>query len=292
MRLLFPTRSRFTRCAALAALFTALAASGVAQTRINDTFSDGNLGTNTSGTGAGFVSRGQATVTESGGALVFQATGYSTQVIASNPANAFNPFTAGLPTTLTATFGTLGNSNWNRQWFGYGVNGTGGDHWYPNGGNQGLYLSILYNNAGEDGTYGLASGHRGNLIAVSSTGTPTTLASWDWTTLPTDGFSFSLTTTDTTYALQFTGATVSTYVLGASSGTLTGLGTISSNFNVNIHGQTASGGTNGFTLDSLSVSASAIPEPSTYALIFGTLALAGVIAHRRRQNKAARQAGN
>jgi membrane protein involved in colicin uptake len=97
MRLLLPARSRFTRCAALAALFTALAASGVAQTRINDTFSDGNLGTNTGGTGSGFVSRGQAAVSESGGALVFQAAGYSTQVIASNPANAFNPFTAASP---------------------------------------------------------------------------------------------------------------------------------------------------------------------------------------------------
>lgn len=91
---------------------------------------------------------------------------------------------------------------------------------------------------------------------------------------------------------KITGATVSSYVLGASSGTLTGLGTISSNFNVNIHGQTASGGANGFTLDSLSVTASAIPEPSTYALIFGTLALAGVVIRRRRQNNAARQAGN
>lgn len=31
------------------------------------------------------------------------------------------------------------------------------------------------------------------------------------------------------------------------------------------------------------VSFTAIPEPSTYAAIFGALALAGVVVHRRRQ---------
>jgi hypothetical protein len=190
MRLLLIAHSRFTRCAALAGLFTALAASGVAQTRINDTFSDGNLGTNTGGTGAGFTSRGTSLVTESGGALVFQAGGYNTQVIASNSANAFNPFTAGLPTTLTATFGTLGfDPSFNRQWFGYGVTGVSDNHWNPpSRGGQGLFLSILYNNAGEDGTFGNATAHRGNLIAISSTGALTTLASWDWATHRRDRF--------------------------------------------------------------------------------------------------------
>lgn len=270
-----------SRFASLLALLASFVAPLCAQTRLADAFSDGNLGTNTGGTGSGFVSRGQATVTESGGTLGFQAGGYATQVIASQVANAFNPFTAGAPTTLTATFGTLGfDSSFSRQWFGYGVTGAAGDHWYPNSGGQGLYLSILYNNAGEDGTYGNATGHRGNLIAVSNTGARTTLASWDWAALPTDGFSFSLTTTDTTYSLLFNGATVSNYILGASSGTLTGLGTIGANFNVNIHGQTAAGGANGFTLDALSVTA--IPEPSTYAVICGALALGFVLARRRR----------
>jgi hypothetical protein len=40
-------------------------------------------------------------------------------------------------------------------------------------------------------------------------------------------------------------------------------------------------------IDNFSYSASAIPEPSTYAAIFGSLALAGTIWHRRRQRKAA-----
>lgn len=38
--------------------------------------------------------------------------------------------------------------------------------------------------------------------------------------------------------------------------------------------------------DNFSVSVSAIPEPSTYAAIFGSLALAGTVWHRRRQRKA------
>jgi hypothetical protein len=41
------------------------------------------------------------------------------------------------------------------------------------------------------------------------------------------------------------------------------------------------------SFDNLSISVSAIPEPSTYAAIFGSLALAGTIWHRRRQRKAA-----
>jgi hypothetical protein len=39
-------------------------------------------------------------------------------------------------------------------------------------------------------------------------------------------------------------------------------------------------------IDNFSYSASAIPEPSTYAAIFGSLAFAGTIWHRRRQRKA------
>lgn len=37
------------------------------------------------------------------------------------------------------------------------------------------------------------------------------------------------------------------------------------------------------SLDNISLTAHAIPEPSTYAAIFGALALAGVVVHRRRQ---------
>eukprot|EP01012_Entosiphon_sulcatum_P042059 TRINITY_DN55997_c0_g1_i1.p1 TRINITY_DN55997_c0_g1~~TRINITY_DN55997_c0_g1_i1.p1 ORF type:complete len:290 (+),score=20.69 TRINITY_DN55997_c0_g1_i1:309-1178(+) len=47
--------------------------------------------------------------------------------------------------------------------------------------------------------------------------------------------------------------------------------------------------TGSFRIDNLAIngSVSAIPEPSTYAAIFGTLALVGTVWHRRRQRKAA-----
>ncbi|MDP1581445.1 MAG: PEP-CTERM sorting domain-containing protein [Candidatus Didemnitutus sp.] len=48
-----------------------------------------------------------------------------------------------------------------------------------------------------------------------------------------------------------------------------------------------SGTDHGLAIDDFSLSYTAIPEPSTYAAIFGALALVGVIAHRRRQKHAA-----
>jgi len=54
--------------------------------------------------------------------------------------------------------------------------------------------------------------------------------------------------------------------------------------------QTATSGTGGsdfFGVDNVTLSVAAIPEPSTYAASFGTLALAGVIALRRRRSPAA-----
>ena len=48
-----------------------------------------------------------------------------------------------------------------------------------------------------------------------------------------------------------------------------------------LSGATATSGNN--RLDNIQFSATAIPEPSTYAALFGTLALAGVVIHRRRR---------
>ncbi len=44
-----------------------------------------------------------------------------------------------------------------------------------------------------------------------------------------------------------------------------------------------SGADHGLSIDDFSLAFTAIPEPSTYAAIFGALALVGVVVHRRRQ---------
>jgi hypothetical protein len=255
-----------------------------AQVLIHDTFGNGVLGTNTGGTGQGFNAGGSQTVpTESGGVVNFTAGGYSVQQIASNAADAFNPFQS-TPTALSVSFGTFGyDSGFDRQWVGFVATGSSSLFYFPGSSYaaaQGLYLSFAYNNANEDGTFGNATSHRGNLVAVSNAGVMTTLASWDWSTAPTAGFAASLTTTGSTYALAFTGATVSSFATGTSTGALTGLGTISGNFDAFVFGQVITGA-NGFTLDSLSVSV--IPEPSTYAAIAGVVVLGGVWLRRRRR---------
>ena len=73
--------------------------------------------------------------------------------------------------------------------------------------------------------------------------------------------------------------------------TITGLTDLSvaTTFRLYGYGATATGGTGGFDIGTnavnvqLSGTASAIPEPSTYAAIFGALALVGTVWHRRRQ---------
>ena len=253
---------------------------------INDQFDDGALGTNTNGVGGGFVDTGtQITVTESGGVADFTGGGTSVQQMQSIAA--FNPFQS-TATTLTVSFASLGfDSGFDRQWVGYRAAGVGG-FFIPNPGfspPQGLYLSFAYNNAGEDGKYGQTVAHRGNLVVVSNSNsnTLTTLASWDWTAQPGAGFAAALTTTDSTYSLDFTGATVSSFITGSSSGALVGLGMISTDFNASVYHQ-VSNGVNGSTVDSLTVVAGAIPEPSTYAAIFGGVALIGAAVYRRRRS--------
>jgi hypothetical protein len=256
-------------------------------TLINDNFNDGSLTTNTGGTGHGFVlaPANQVSLTESGGVVSFTAGG-GVQQIASNASDALNPFQSSA-TTLTVTFGQFGfTPNFDRQWVGYVT--TGGTHFYfPSPAftlDQGIYLSAAYDNPSEDGNFGNASPHRGNLVTVSNAGAITTLASWDWTSQPGTGFAVSLTTTATTYSMSFSGGTVSSFATGAASGTLSGLGTISANFDAFVYGQSG-GGAGGFTLDALSVVA--VPEPSTCAVALGACALAGV-AWRRGRWKAQR----
>lgn len=264
----------------------AVCATAQAQTLISDNFDDNDITTNTTGVGSGFIgNQGTSAVTESGGFATFTEGGANTQILRSNTTDAFNPFQS-TPTTLAISFGSLGfDTDFNRQWFGYQQTGANQNHAYPQFGVQGLYVSILYGNSGEDGNYSNDVAHRGNLVAVNDESAMTTLASWDWVSDPTEGFAFTLTTTDTSYALAFDGATAVNFETGASTGTLTGLGSITTDFDVFVHGQTFAGGEVGFAIDSLSVTAGAIPEPASATMMAGLAALVGASALRRRRNR-------
>lgn len=203
-------------------------------TVIDDKFDDGNIGTNTLGIGNGFVNGSQKPVSESGGFANFNAGGVSTEVIASNSANASNPFLASAA-ELTYTFGSIvapSPSQRTRLWFGYRRTGPVGFVFYPGAigtsfgsGRQGLYVSVFSQNVGEDGYT-----NQGNLVATDDSGVRTTLASWNWSN-PADlsGLVVKLTTTATHYQLEFSGAPggVPNFVFGAASGLISGMGTVS-----------------------------------------------------------------
>ncbi len=205
-------------------------------TLIDDKFDDGNIATNTLGTGNGFISSGQSTnSTESGGFLNLDVPdSYLTRVYSSNSLDAVNPFQT-TAAALTYKFGVVNRgADHHRLWIGYKSPG-GSDHFYPNVGGQGLYLSVLQQNDAEDGWT-----NHGNLVAVSNTGVMTSLASWTWANPDAlSGLKVKLTTTSTNYLIEFSEATggVPTFVTGAAYGSLTGMGTISSNFNAAIHNQ-------------------------------------------------------
>lgn len=92
-----------------------------------------------------------------------------------------------------------------------------------------------------------------------------------------------------TYTTPSSGAsTFNTQTLTATSITLSALNDQSSPVFIRLRG-TAASGTNLDTVGiddfSLSYSATAIPEPSTYAAIFGGVVLVGVIVRKRRQKR-------
>lgn len=93
-----------------------------------------------------------------------------------------------------------------------------------------------------------------------------------------------------TYTTPSSGATTfNTQTLTATSITLSALNDQSSAVFIRLRGTTTTGtslDTVGIDDFSLSYSAAAIPEPSTYAAIFGAIALLGVVVHKRRQRRA------
>ncbi|MFZ4767299.1 MAG: DUF7453 family protein, partial [Roseimicrobium sp.] len=251
--------------------------------RISDEFDDGAPATNTAGVGHGFVKRGQAASTESGGFLnLNNESGASTRVYTSNTSDAFNPFAANLnATVLKTTYGAINQGTGiERVWLGYRVSGSTSDHFYPvtNGPAspkvQGLYISILQQSS--DTAYP----RHGNLVAVSNTGVEKKLATWDWSNVNSlSGLVVTLTTTATHYSLSFSGAAgaVPVNVTGALSGVLSGLGPITTNFDVGLFSQFFGGTGAGVRVNSILLRAippSPITAP-TYSMLNSANAILG-----------------
>jgi photosystem II stability/assembly factor-like uncharacterized protein len=242
-------------------------------TVINDEFDDGDLATNTTGTGSGFISRGQAGVTESGGFLNLNTSSdysYSTMVAQSN--TAVNPFQA-TNTTATFKFGNIGYaSSWQRFWVGYRLASATGNHFYPDSGVQGLYVSII-SNTGSENNYT----YKGNLVAHNGS-TRTILASWNWSSLSAgslNNLKVSLTTSATTYSLDFADAAATpVYTYGSASGTLSGMGALGADFAPGIHNQhNNTSAVGGVVLDSVLVQTNTgeLPPPPSENLASLTL---------------------
>ncbi len=249
---------------------------GTAQaTIINDKFSNGSLGTNTGvgAVGTGFDSVGQFVVSESGGNAVFSPTGSSTSVITSK--DSFNPFLTGTTTSTTWEISSASFSNSQyRTYVGLRAASNNGDHFLANA--QGLYITIFQHS----GDYLGPISHQGNLIASDHSGNWTILESWDWGFGNSTGpLSITLDTTVDSYSLYFSqGVTSAT---GALNGTLSGMGTLPTAFEVGAHDQWAG---NTLALDSITVATvSAVPSPSVPSLLVMGLAVMGLGRRFRRQ---------
>ena len=244
-------------------------------TVINDSFDDGNLATNAFGTGSGWVSIGQTGVSESGGFVNLNTAGngtYSTMV--AQASNAVNPFQAS-GTAVTFRFGTINYSApWQRFWVGYRLSGASGNHFYPDAGTQGLFVSVI-SNTGTENNYT----YTGNLVAMSNSGVRTILASWNWSdNSQLSNLALTLTTTSTTYALAFADAVATpTFTVGAASGPLSGMGTLGGNFVPGVHNQYSTNpATGGVFLDSVllqtGVAANSAPTVATISPATGSTA--------------------
>ena len=199
--------------------------------------------------------------------FVFLASTVNAQSIFTNPITGTNPNTANPYTTGQTVDSNLGVTGIGR---GTGISGNAGDNRY-----NATSWNTTALDANEYFTFTLTpnSGFQLNLVSfvyvAQASGTGPTSFSFRSST---DSFGSSIDTPTST------GATIS-----LSSGSFQSL-TGSTEFRLYAWGGT--GGTfsvNSFTFNG---SLSAIPEPSTYAAIFGALALAGTVWHRRRQRKA------
>ena len=197
---------------------------------IDDLFDDGVLGTNTTGKGDGFVDMGQEPLVEAGGFLLLDMPAHkNSMAFRCARENSLNPF---LPaaTRITYTFGKIVRSSGShRLWVGYQRRLLNTVEFFPGSLDpskrppaKGLYISILSQNRREDGF-----ANRGNLVAADSASNRTVIASWKWANPDQlSGLVVRLTTTDTKYRIEFTGApgAVPLFVKGGPTGLITGLG--------------------------------------------------------------------
>lgn len=147
--------------------------------------------------------------------------------------NTLNPFQA-TPTTLTWQFGTINRdtTNGQRLFLGYRLASSSSNHFLP--GTQGVYIGLVSNH---DGPGSNQTNAPAILAITNHTGTTTEVARWTWgvgTSLT--NLSVKLVTTNSTYALSFTGATPN-MVSGSLTGNLTALGTVTNQFTTAIHNQ-------------------------------------------------------
>ena len=228
---------------------------GAATGQILDNFDNGNLYSNSTGTGSGFSSYGTVGVSESSG---FAQNEHLRRLSddGDQPVNdTVTPFGLGLSTAVFR-FGSISLDSWQRLWVGYRHSNSTANHFYPyDYQTQGLYVSV---NSGDG-----ATSNRGNLVAVNEVGSRTTLATWNWA----DPYQLSnlvvtLRTTATNYELSFSGAAGGTpsFVSGAATGIITGLGTVGSRtFRMGVHNQYA-GSSGGVRVDALEFSNVPAPE--------------------------------
>lgn len=164
---------------------------------INDSFDDGNLTTNTTGTGTGFASLGSVPVTESSGQMNLSSTENSAQVHLAESHDVVNPFQA-QSTTLRFRFSEL-HRDPNGQILRVGYRIASNDSQQFDSSVKGLHIEILE----RDSTNPTNPEPRGYLVLSNGTSSAG-LANWTWgagTDL--SNLSIELTTNGDTWSISF-----------------------------------------------------------------------------------------
>jgi CSLREA domain-containing protein len=245
-------------------------------TDMSDDFDDDVLTTNTLGTGSGFASIGQGTVTENAGTANFTSSGAATFAIESN--DAFDPF-AGDPTTVTWVIEDVGvtlPSFGNRTWVGIrpaGLPASGTESSFmPTYGalSNGVYIAVNHN---RDGRFPSSHG----IVQARIGGNAYNLAQFEWSTYTgRTPLTVSLTTNGDTYSVDFSEAV--TLSSGSLSGTIPG-NPSSADYVAGVHYQ-GLGAAGTLKLDSVTMVKAVAPAPAD-----------GLIAHYRGEGNTLNELG-